>query len=54
MAPHLHLLCATPSRLIYEADVAPVNPWRDELALNPPRVVDGKLCPLSCDRAPLA
>lgn len=44
-AANLHLLCATPSGLIYEADVAPVNPWRDELALNPPQVVDGYIEP---------
>ena len=40
-AANLHLLAAVPNGLIYEADLAPINPFRDELATNPPVLVDG-------------
>lgn len=42
-AANLHLMSAVPNALIYEADLAPVNPWRDELVTNPPRVVNGQI-----------
>lgn len=56
MAPHLsqsiistaanvHLLCALPNAMIYEADISRINPWRDDLARNPLRVVDGYIQP---------
>jgi L-alanine-DL-glutamate epimerase-like enolase superfamily enzyme len=31
-AANVHLLCAIPNGLIYEADLAPVNPFRDDLS----------------------
>lgn len=31
-AANVHLLCAIPNGLIYEADLAPVNPFRDALS----------------------
>ena len=41
----MHLLCAVPNRLIYEADISAVNPWRDQLAANPLVVRDGFIEP---------
>jgi D-galactarolactone cycloisomerase len=41
----VHLLCATPNGLIYEADLSPVNPFRDEVVLNAPAVKDGYIEP---------
>jgi len=41
----VHLLCATPNGLIYEADLSPINPFRDELVAQGPRVVDGYIDP---------
>lgn len=40
-----HLLCAVPNRLIYEADISAINPWRDRLASNPLVVKDGFIEP---------
>lgn len=34
-AANIHLLCAIPNGLIYEADLAAVNPFRDEIAGSP-------------------
>ncbi|MBM3517349.1 MAG: mandelate racemase/muconate lactonizing enzyme family protein [Alphaproteobacteria bacterium] len=44
-AASVHLLSALPNGLIYEADVAPVNPFRTELATVPFGVVDGYIEP---------
>lgn len=44
-AANVHLLCALPHGMIYEADISAVNPWRDVLARNPLRVVDGHIEP---------
>jgi len=44
-AANVHLLCAVPNRLIYEADISAINPWRDELAANPLVVTDGFIEP---------
>lgn len=44
-AANVHLLCATPNALIYEADVAKINPFRTHLAKNPLQVVDGYIEP---------
>jgi D-galactarolactone cycloisomerase len=44
-AANLHLLCAIPNGLLYEADLAPVNPFRDDLS-DPALVVkDGYIEP---------
>ena len=39
------MLCAIPNRLIYEADISAINPWRDRLASNPLVVKDGFIEP---------
>lgn len=44
-AANVHLLCAVPNRLIYEADISAINPWRDRLAANPLVVRDGFIEP---------
>ena len=44
-AANVHLLCAMPNRLIYEADISDTNPWRDQLAANPLLVKDGHIEP---------
>lgn len=44
-AANVHLLCAVPNSLIYEADLAPLNPFRDTLARNPLRVIEGYIEP---------
>ncbi|GAA4325819.1 mandelate racemase/muconate lactonizing enzyme family protein [Pigmentiphaga soli] len=41
----VHLLCAVPHGLFYEADLSPVNPFRDDLAPGAPKVVDGYIEP---------
>ncbi len=41
----VHLLCATSNGLIYEADLSPMNPFRDEVVLGAPIVVDGFIEP---------
>ncbi len=44
-AANTHLMCCTPNALIFEADLAPINPFRDLLARNPLRVIDGYIEP---------
>lgn len=44
-AANMHLMCAVPNALIYEADLAPVNPFRDQLVRNPLVVKDGYIEP---------
>ena len=44
-AANVHLLCALGNGLIYEADEAPVNPFRTDLARNPLEVRDGHIEP---------
>jgi len=44
-AANVHLLCALPNALIFEADVAGVNPFRTELAGDACRIVDGHIEP---------
>ena len=44
-AANLHLLCAIPNGLLYEADLAPVNPFRDDLADPPLAVEEGYIEP---------
>lgn len=44
-AANVHLLCAIPNGIIYEADISARNPWRDDLARNPIEVVDGHIEP---------
>ena len=41
----VHLLCATSNALIYEADGAAFNPFRDDLCSGYPKVVDGYIEP---------
>ena len=41
----VHLLCATSNALIYEADGAAFNPFRDDLCSGYPQVVDGYIEP---------
>ncbi len=41
----VHLLCASTNALVYEADCAPYNPFRDELCAGAPTVVDGWIEP---------
>lgn len=41
----VHLLCAVPNGLIYEADLSPLNPFRDELVPGAPVVVNGYIEP---------
>ena len=45
-AANVHLLCALSNALIFEADVAEVNPFRTELAGDAYRVVDGHIAPV--------
>ena len=44
-AANVHLLCALGNALVYEADEAPVNPFRTHLARNPLEVRDGHIEP---------
>lgn len=44
-AANLHLLSAIPNGLVHEADLAPFNPFRDDLASNPPMFADGAMLP---------
>ena len=44
-AANVHLLCAVPNRLIYEADISAISPWRDRLASNLLPVKDGFIEP---------
>jgi L-alanine-DL-glutamate epimerase-like enolase superfamily enzyme len=44
-AANVHLLSALPNGLIFEADVAGINPFRTELAGDTYRVVDGHITP---------
>jgi len=44
-AANVHLLCALSNALIFEADVAGINPFRTELAGDAYRVVDGHIEP---------
>ena len=44
-AANVHLLCALGNGLVYEADEAPVNPFRTDLARNPLVVRDGFIEP---------
>ena len=44
-AGNAHLLCAIPNGILYEADVAKVNPFRTELSKSPYGVVDGMIEP---------
>lgn len=41
----VHLLCATSNALIYEADGAAWNPFRDDLCSDHPKIVDGYIEP---------
>ena len=41
----VHLLCATSNALIYEADGAAWNPFRDDLCSNYPKIVEGYIEP---------
>jgi len=41
----VHLLCAAPNALVYEADLSPTNPFRDELIQGAPAVVNGYIEP---------
>ena len=41
----VHLLCAAPNALIYEADCSAINPFRDELVRGAPQVIDGYVEP---------
>lgn len=41
----VHLLCAAPNALVYEADLSPANPFRDELVPGAPVVVNGFIEP---------
>ncbi len=42
-AANLHLLAAIPNGLVHEADLAPVNPFRDRLAKNSIEIDKGKM-----------
>lgn len=44
-AANLHLLAAIPNGLVHEADLAPVNPFRDRLARNPIDLVGSNMRP---------
>jgi D-galactarolactone cycloisomerase len=44
-AANVHLLAALPNALIFEADVAEINPFRTELAGDVYQVVDGHIAP---------
>lgn len=44
-AANLHLLAAIPNGLVHEADLAPVNPFRDSLAKNPIALENSKMSP---------
>lgn len=41
----VHLLCAVANPLVYESDCAAYNPFRDELVIGAPKVVDGWIEP---------
>jgi L-alanine-DL-glutamate epimerase-like enolase superfamily enzyme len=44
-AANVHMLCAIPNALIYEADLAPVNPFRDDISKTELVVKDGYIEP---------
>lgn len=44
-AANLHLLASIPNGLVHEADLAPVNPFRDRLATNPIELVGSNMRP---------
>lgn len=44
-AANVHVMCAIPNAFIYEADLAPINPFRNEVFLNPLRVINGFIEP---------
>jgi D-galactarolactone cycloisomerase len=44
-AANVHLLCALSNALIFEADVAAINPFRTDLAGDAYRVIDGHIAP---------
>ena len=44
-AANLHLLAAIPNGLVHEADLAPVNPFRDRLARNPIYLIGSSMRP---------
>lgn len=44
-AANVHLMCAIPNALIYEADLAAINPFRDEIVRSPLVVKDGYIEP---------
>jgi D-galactarolactone cycloisomerase len=44
-AANLHLLSAIPNGLVHEADLAPINPFRDRLAKNPIKLVGSSMEP---------
>jgi D-galactarolactone cycloisomerase len=44
-AANLHLLAAIPNGLVHEADLAPVNPFRDRLAKNAIHLENSKMSP---------
>jgi L-alanine-DL-glutamate epimerase-like enolase superfamily enzyme len=44
-AASVHLLCALPNALVYEADVAGINPFRTDLAGSACQIVDGHIVP---------
>lgn len=41
----VHLLCAAQNALVYEADLSPTNPFRDELVIGAPAIIDGYVEP---------
>ena len=45
VAASVHLLCAIQNGLIFEADEAPINPFRTDLTRNPLQVVNGHIMP---------
>ncbi len=44
-AANVHLLCALANALVFEADVAGINPFRTDLAGDACRVIDGHIAP---------
>lgn len=44
-AANVHVMCAIPNALIYEADLSPVNPFRDDITTSPLIVKDGFIEP---------
>jgi L-alanine-DL-glutamate epimerase-like enolase superfamily enzyme len=44
-AANVHMLCAIPNGLIFEADLAEINPFRDEISNIPLAVKDGYIEP---------